>query len=268
MKLGFIGAGGNMAGAIIDSILENNLSNDLYLYDVNLESLEKFKGKATVLNSELEVAKEADIVFLCVKPQVVFTVLEKLADSTLKDKCFVSIVAGVTIDKIENALGFDAKIIRVMPNTPLLVSSGAAGVCKNKQVSSDEFDFVLSVFSSSGIAKQVDESLMDAVTAVSGSGPAYVYRFMKCMTEQGIEMGLDAETAYDLALHTIIGAAEMMKKVDKTTDEIQTLIDKVTSPNGTTYAALMSMNETGFDKSVKDALIACRNRSKELSNGK
>lgn len=268
-SIGFIGAGGNMAGAIIDSILSNKLDFSLNFYEPLTEKVEKYENSGNICGSLSELVDSSDMIFFCVKPQVIFSVLDEIKKFNIIDKCFVSIAAGITIDSIKNVLGENARVIRVMPNTPLLVSEGAAGICKKAPVSDNEYETVFKIFNLAGIAVEIDnEELMDAVTAVSGSGPAYVYRFMKNMVEQGIELGLSSDNAFDLALQTIIGSAKMMKSCNKTTEDLQILIDKVTSPNGTTYAALKTMDATGFDNSLKQALSACEKRSKELSKGK
>ena len=267
MKIGFIGAGGNMAGAIINSMLKNNENGEkhkLYLYSPHAEKLDKYKNVGcSVCSSNSDVAKAADYIFLCVKPQILPNVLSEIADSALAEKCFVSIAAGVKIDSIKQQLGFDAKVIRVMPNTPLSIGCGASGICKKAPVSDDEFEFVKAVLSADdNLAVSVDENLMDAVTAISGSGPAYVYRFIMDMIKSGEQIGLSAECAMQLTLATVQGAVEMVKQ---TGIDVQTLLKNVISPNGTTYAAMCSMDKDGFDNSVNNAVKACFDRSVELS---
>lgn len=271
MNIGFIGAGGNMARALIhcanNSVLKNG--GKLYLSSRTLEKLSDYeKNGAVICKSNADVVLNCDYIFLCVKPQILPSVLDEIKVVAAHDKCFVCIAAGVSIDSIKFALGFDAKVIRAMPNTPLLVSAGASALCTNSPVTDDDFSLVKSVFDFGGAAVSVDESQMDAVTAVSGSGPAYFYRFIKNIAKSGEALGLTYDDSLKLALSTALGSCKMIGEYANSDADLQQLIDNVTSPNGTTYAALCSFDETGFDKSVCDALTACYNRSKELGSGK
>ncbi len=265
MKLGFIGAGGNMAGAIIDSVKNSSDDYSFFLSSKSTDKLEKYRSFATVCDSNRDVVTKSDYIFLCVKPQVLPSVLDEIKSVSTPDKCFISIAAGVKIDKIKAMLGFDAKVIRVMPNTPMLIGFGASGLCKKMPVSDDEFSFVLSIFGGKNVAIETEEDKMDAVTAVSGSGPAYVYRFIKDMAQSGEFLGLSFDKSIELAVQTALGACMMIKNTDMTKSSVQTLIDNVTSPNGTTYAALCSFDSDHFDDVVKNALVACAKRSEELS---
>ena len=271
MNIGFIGAGGNMARALIhcakNSIL--NKGDALYLSSRTLEKLSEYGNDGAVIcKSNADVVKHSDYIFLCVKPQILPSVLDEIKPVSSPDKCFVSIAAGVSIDSIKFALGYDAKVIRAMPNTPLLVSAGASALCADSPVTDGEFALVKSVFDFGGAAVTCDESQMDAVTAVSGSGPAYFYRFIKNIAKTGESLGLSYDNSLRLALSTALGSCKMISEFASTDADLQQLIDNVTSPNGTTYAALCSFDSTGFDKSVSDALTACFDRSKQLGSGK
>ena len=260
-----------MARALIhcakNSILKDGSS--LYLSSRTAEKLLEYaKDGAIICKSNVEVVQNCDYIFLCVKPQILTSVLDEIKVVASHDKCFVSIAAGVSIDSIKFTLGFDAKVIRAMPNTPLLVSAGASALCKNSPVTDSDFALIKSVFDFGGAAVAVDESQMDAVTAVSGSGPAYFYRFIKNIAKSGESLGLSYENSLRLALSTAIGSCKMIDEFASSDVDLQQLIDNVTSPNGTTYAALCSFDETGFDKSVSAALTACYDRSKELGKGK
>lgn len=264
-----------MAGAVICSLLRSfGDETRLFLYSPTRDKLIKYESeRVTICASNAEVAHHADYLFLCVKPQVIFDVLSELRGAgDLRDTCFVSIAAGVRIEQIKFALGFDAKVVRAMPNTPLTVGRGASGVCSSSPVSEDELRFVCNIFRAGGAAVVVDEADMDAVTAVSGSGPAYVYRFVNDIAAQGAAFGLSYESALDLAVSTLEGACAMLRANvlggECTPDTVQRLIDSVTSPNGTTYAALCSLDRDQFDTAVKNAVSACAARSKELSEGK
>ena len=269
MKLGFIGAGGNMAGAIINSILsaQQNLNesqkHSFYLYSPHAEKLDKYKEQGcNICSSNSEAVQKSDYIFLCVKPQILPSVLSEIKSAASAEKCFVSIAAGVKIDTIKQQLGFDAKVIRVMPNTPLSIGFGASGMCRKSPVCDDEFEFVKTVLSGDNLAVCVDESQMDAVTAISGSGPAYVYRFIIDMQKAGEQIGLSNECAMQLTLATVQGAVEMVKR---TGVDVNTLLKNVISPGGTTYAAMCSMDKDGFDSALNNAIKACFDRSAELS---
>lgn len=271
MNIGFIGAGGNMARALIYCVKNSILNGGatLYLSSRTQEKLVEYeKDGAVICNANDEVVKNCDYIFLCVKPQILPSVLDEIKNVATHDKCFVSIAAGVSINSIKSALGFDAKVIRAMPNTPLLVSAGASALCKNSPVTDSDFSLVKSVFDFGGASVAVDEAQMDAVTAVSGSGPAYFYRFIKNIAKSGETLGLTYGDSLKLALSTAVGSCKMITEFAQSDADLQQLIDNVTSPNGTTYAALCSFDSTGFDKSVSDALTACFDRSKELGKGK
>lgn len=271
MNIGFIGAGGNMARALIhcveNTVLESEV-NSLFLSSRTVEKLRDYEQNGANICSNEDVVKNCDCIFLCVKPQILPEVLEQIKPYAAADKLFISIAAGVSIQSVKSALGFDAKVVRAMPNTPLLVSSGATALCCAAPVTDGDFEFVKTVFGFGGAAVKVDESQMDAVTAVSGSGPAYFYRFIKDIAKSGESLGLSYENALNLAVSTALGSCAMIKEFARTDADLQRLINNVTSPNGTTYAALCSFDDTGFDKSVADALAACCNRSKELAAGK
>lgn len=264
MRIGFIGAGGKIAGAIINGILSSGIANaaDLYLYAPRYEAVKKYVDSGAVLcSSNIELCQKSDYIFLCVKPQIVLSVLSEVAGNIASEKCIISNVAGTTISTIKNAVKSDCGIVRVMPNTPLMLSCGASGIACDDSVSDEQFEFVYNIYSSLGVAVRCREDEINAVTAVSGSGPAYVFRFAREIINEAVDLGLNYDSACKLMYQTLIGSAVMLRDSGKSADE---LIDMVTSPNGTTYAALQSMNANRFDDAVRAAIKACKDRADEL----
>lgn len=259
-SVSFIGCG-NIANAIISGVISQGYIKpcQIFGYDVNISRKNIFEDLGANFTDSIETAAECDYVFLTVKPQICADVLP-LLKGKIKG-CVVSVVAGLKTERIEKLIG-DVPIVRVMPNTPIMVNSGAAGICKNALVTDDCFNFVQGIFNACGVCRPVTENLMDAVTALSGSGPAYVFRFVKSMCEQATTLGLSNDDALCLACATLRGAADMLEKSGMTAQE---LIKMVSSPNGTTVAGLSKLDALGFDTAVKSCLQAAADRSKELS---
>ncbi len=262
-KIGFIGCG-NIASAIIGGGLAAGYIkyNNLFLFDTNCAKTKAFCSEgATLCKSAKELVSLCDYVFLTVKPQIYDIVLSEIAPFS-KDTCFVSVAAGITIDYVKKLLGYDAPVIRVMPNTPLLVGEGASALVLREPVSSEQFDFVSELFSCSGQCVSVDEKLINTVTAISGSAPAFILRFAKVLIEFGVKNGMSYEDSATLVLATVYGSGELAFCSE---ESIDTLIKNVTSPNGTTYAGLCSMDKTGFDSSLNECLEATLKRAEELT---
>ncbi len=259
-KVSFIGCG-NMATAIMSGAISQGYikPSQIYGYDVDQTKKIVIENLGANFVDSIEKATECDFVFLSVKPQICAEVLPLLNGKI--NSCVVSIVAGLKTQKIESYIG-KVPIIRVMPNTPVMVNSGAAGICKNNLVDDKMFSFVEGIFNSCGVCSAIEEDLMDAVTALSGSGPAYVFRFVKVMCEQATALGLPDLVALRLACATLRGGAEMLEKSGMSAQE---LIKMVSSPNGTTVAGLSKLDENGFDDAVKACVKAAHDRSKELS---
>lgn len=261
-NLGFIGCG-NMANAIIRGILDSKLleSNHIFVMDPDPAKTEALKESEHVwiCSDVKELQTASDIIFLCVKPNVVPAVLSEI---TVPGRAFVSIAAGVRSEKIKKMIKVDARVLRVMPNTPLMVGKGAAGFEVPSTLKKEEFLFVKNIFENMGKVAEVDASLMDAVTGVSGSGPAYMYYFLNALVKAGIKQNLPAEDALALALQTMKGAVEMVEKSDKPLD---TLIREVCSPGGTTIEALAVFDNFGLNEIVEKAVDACTQKSVKLS---
>lgn len=266
-KIGFIGAG-NMAQAIISGITKAKVYKpaDIFLTDIRPDRIKQlckqYKTKSAADNRQL--VKAVDIVVLSVKPQNFSQVLDDIKTAVGKKHLIISIAAGITTSRIKNSLG-NVPIVRVMPNTPALIGEGAAGMFATKKAQSKLKD-AKRIFSAVGIVEVVkSEKLLDAVTAVSGSGPAYFFLMMEEMIKAGIKLGLKKETAEKLVLQTAKGAGLLAVESAGKGISPDVLRKNVTSPNGTTEAALKVFAKRNFEKMTSDALTAAAKRSKELS---
>ncbi len=265
--IGFIGSG-NMAEALIKGIIAAGIyqPEDVTISDIRRERLEQLAAEYNVrpVENNTALTASADVVVLSVKPQNMDEVLGEIKGTLKRDSLVISIAAGITTAKIAAALR-DVPIIRVMPNTPALVGEGASALFA-KNVSGEAMALAMKVFGAVGKAVVVDrEELIDAVTAVSGSGPAYFFLLMEEMIKTGEQLGLDEATAKELVLQTAKGAAMLAEQADRRGETAAELRRKVTSPGGTTEAALKVFNDQEFSKLVSKALTSARDRSKELS---
>ncbi|MFT5594688.1 MAG: pyrroline-5-carboxylate reductase [Oceanicoccus sp.] len=264
--IAFIG-GGNMASAILGGLIENGFnSNDIFVSDPSEEKLAELAKQFSVntTNDNNAVIAQADVVILAVKPQVMQHVIAPLK-TVLADKkpLVISVAAGISLDSLSAWTDPDLSIVRCMPNTPALVQQGASGLLANANVSDDEKDLTNSILNAVGISVWVNsETELDAVTALSGSGPAYFFLFIESMIAAGTELGLAPNTAKQLALQTALGAATMASRSEL---EPAQLRKNVTSPNGTTEQAILSFQKQGLETTVKTAMEAAFNRSIELS---
>jgi pyrroline-5-carboxylate reductase len=265
--IGFIGAG-NMADALIKGVIKAGLCKPKYIFinDVRSERLEYMSrqyGVRAVVNSAA-LAEQVDILILSVKPQNMSDVLMAIEPRVRSSTLIISIAAGVRIDEISAALG-DKPIIRVMPNTPALIGEGASALFANTRARS-VMDKAMKIFSAVGKTVIVDnEDLIDAVTAVSGSGPAYFFLLMEEMIRVGRDMGLPPEIVKILVLQTARGASLLAAERDKFGESAAELRRKVTSPGGTTEAALRVFTLKNFSQMLTEALKAAYDRSRELS---
>ena len=263
MKIGFIGAG-NMATAIIGGMIKADFVAPqlINIFDLDTAKCEDFSSKGvTVLECANDVVVNSDIIVLAVKPQNYAEVLSAMADIDCDGKIFVSIAAGISISFVREQLKRNVKVVRVMPNTPLLLSKGATALCPSDNMSDDEFEPVKAIFGLSGVVEIFEEAHMNEIISVNGSSPAYVYLFAKAMVEYAESCGIDRDKALNLVCATFEGAAEMMRKSG---DDIDTLIAKVSSKGGTTIEALNSFNKNNFTDIVKTEMTACTNRAEEL----
>ncbi len=266
-NIGFIGSG-NMAQALLEGILKADLykKENVWISDIRPERLNELETQYGVQTTtdNVELARHADVIMLSVKPQVMAAVLDGIAGKLKEGVLVISIAAGVTTAVIKAKLG-DVQVIRVMPNTPALVGAGASGLY-NAGASEKALNAAMAICQSVGKAIVVDtEDLIDAVTAVSGSGPAYYFLLMEEMIKAGVELGLTEEDAKTLVLQTAKGAALLAESAQEQGEDPAILRQKVTSPGGTTEAALKTMNQNGFGEIILKALTAARDRGRELS---
>jgi len=263
-KIAFLG-GGNMAEALIKGLLAAGAAkaDQMLVSDVSPERLEHLKKTYGIIihKSSKDAASQAEIVLLCVKPQVIDVVLAKIVPVADKGKLVISIAAGVTIARIEKILTGDPRVIRVMPNTPALVLAGAAALAGGKNATGDDLALAQSIFNSVGRSFVVDEKLMDAVTGLSGSGPAYVFMIIDALSDAGVKAGLPRQLALELAAQTVYGAAKM---VLETKEHPGKLRDMVTSPGGTTIEGLHALEEGKLRATLMNAVEAATERSREL----
>lgn len=272
-KLAFIG-GGNMASAIIGGLVNQGVQKqNIWVsepWDVNREKMAALGVQTTTVN--VEAAKDADLVIIAVKPQVTKGVCEELGAAWSQRTTLpviVSIAAGITLDSLTQWLkttdGRTAHVVRVMPNTPALVGEGASGLFASKDVTSEEKELVNAVLGSVSKATEwVDkEELLDVVTGLSGSGPAYFFAMVEHLIASATALGLSEEQATRLASQTCLGAGKMLAE---SSDSPTQLRKNVTSPNGTTYAALQTFESLGFKETVDKAVNAATSRAAELGN--
>jgi pyrroline-5-carboxylate reductase len=263
-KIGFIG-GGNMAEAIIKGLLASGVSaDDILVAEPLVQRREFLSGTFAVFagNDPLEVARLADILILAVKPQMAASVLTTLEPAVSAETLVVSIMAGISTTVIEEFLSAGVRVVRVMPNTPAMIQAGATAICAGRK--SDEHDLAVAsgIFAAVGDVVTVTEKQMDAVTGLSGSGPAYVFSFIEALSDAGVKNGLARDVALKLAVQTVLGSARM---VAETGEHPALLREKVTSPGGTTIAALHTLENGRFHGLVMDAVDSACRRSRELS---
>lgn len=211
-----------------------------------------------------KVCEFADIVILAVKPQIVDTVLEEVADVLGKEKLLVSVAAGVPISRMEAKLARGARIVRVMPNIPCVAGAGASAYAGGLHATPKDLENAAAILNSFGIGLAVEEKYLDAVTGLSGSGPAYVFLFMEALADGGVQVGLPRDVAHKLALQTVYGSARMALESAKHLGELK---DEVTSPGGTTIAGLYALEQRGFRGAVMEAVLSATRRSQELGKG-
>lgn len=265
--LAFIG-GGNMARSLIGGLINNGFAaQSIHVADHNTETLQNLSARYPVQTFTDNVAAiaDADVVILAVKPQQLQKVSRELAGHWQQEKLLISIAAGIRLDDIGRWLGADkAAIVRAMPNTPSLVQAGATALCANDHVSSEQHELAESILRAVGVALWIrDEKQMDAVTALSGSGPAYFFLIMEAMQSAGMELGLPEDTARLLALETAFGAAKMALESNESACVLR---QRVTSPGGTTERALDEFEQGDLRGLFKKALNAAAGRAGELAD--
>ena len=263
-KLGFIGCG-NMGKAMIHGVMASGKAqaSDILASAKTESSREKNAAELGIrlTAGNKSVAEFADILFLAVKPQYYEEVIAEIKDTVSDDEIIVSIAPGKLLSWFDEMFGRSLKVIRTMPNTPAMVGEGMMGVCANERVSQAEHDTVLDLCSGFSKAEMIDEKLMDVVTAVSGSSPAYVFMFIEAMADAAVAGGMPRSQAYTFAAQAVLGSAKMVLETGKHPGELK---DMVCSPAGTTIQAVRVLEEKGMRSSVFEAMMKCLDISRKM----
>jgi len=263
-QIAFLG-GGNMAEALIKGMLAAGTAKPghILVTDIASDRLEPLKRTygITVKKNNEDAAHDAEVIILSVKPQVIDKVLAEISPVVDAQKLVISIAAGITISAIEASLAGKVRVVRVMPNTPARVLAGAAALAAGSHATSEDLALARNIFSSVGRTVLVEERLMDAVTGLSGSGPAYVFMMIEALADGGVKVGLPRELALELAAQTVYGAAKM---VLETKEHPGRLKDMVSSPGGTTIEGLHALEKGKFRATLMNAVEAATARSREL----
>lgn len=264
VKIGFIGCG-NMAKAILAGVLEKKgiTSDQIALYDTYKEAAQQVANATGAIqkNSLEELIESSDVLLIAVKPNVVPHLFDAV-HTELKNKAIISIAAGVTMNQLQAYTKNQARILRVMPNTPAMVSEGATILCDNTDFNENEKIFAESLFQAIGLTLWLPEKQIDGVTGVSGSGPAYAYLFIEAMADGGVRAGLPRDIAQKLAAQTLLGAAKMVLESGLHPGVLK---DMVCSPGGTTIDAVHALESGNFRATVMNAVQVATEKSKELS---
>lgn len=267
-KWGFIGCG-NMARAVMGSMLGAHVAapEQITASDISEASLADARralGIVTTTNNR-EAAERSDTIFIAVKPQMMQYAIASIADVVADDKLIISFVAGQSMETIERAFGKRVKLIRLMPNTPALVSAGMTAACRNDLVSDEELELVMSLLRKFGLAEVVSEKMMDVVTGLSGSGPAYVFMFIEALADGAVREGMPRAQAYTFAAQTVMGSAKMVLDTGRHPGDLK---DMVCSPAGTTIEGVAALEQDGFRGAAMRAVSEATRRSRELGEHK
>ncbi|MDR1385419.1 MAG: pyrroline-5-carboxylate reductase [Planctomycetaceae bacterium] len=263
--IGFLGAG-QMATALAVGFTKSGIVSGEHLFasDVITASVERFVEQtgASICHTNIELAQKADVLFLAVKPQQMSGALTEISRKIWSETLVVSIAAGLPLAFFQKYLGTDVKIVRVMPNTPCLVGKGTCAFTASENVSRSELTLVKTLLETVGIAEQLPEKLLDAVTGLSGSGPAFICMIIEALSDGGVKMGLPRALATQFAAQTLLGTSAM---VLETKEHPAILKDRVTSPAGTTIAGVHALEEHGIRAAIIAAVEAATKRSAELA---
>jgi pyrroline-5-carboxylate reductase len=269
-RIGIIGAGA-MGSALCRGLIQAGAApaNRILVSDLHPDHVQRLQQSHNirVAESNVQVARYTDIILLAVKPATLPGVLDEIADALKRDggkplPLLISIAAGVTLATIEQHLKEPIPVVRAMPNTPAQVGSGACAYCPGTHADETHRAHAAAIFESVGNAVEVPESMMDAVTALSGSGPAYVYLMIEALVDGGVKVGLPREVAYKLAAQTVLGAAKMVIETGLHPAQLR---DMVTTPAGTTISAIASLEHSGVRAALIDAVEAATKRARELA---
>jgi len=265
-KIGFLG-GGNMGEALIRGIVKTGIvpPQELFVTDVRLDRLEELSrmyGLHTLSDNALLV-RRVDVVILAVKPQILKAVLQEIAPAT-PGKLLVSIAAGVSTTEIRRHLPAGTRLIRCMPNTPALVLEGATALARGRDLAPGDLETAQAIFEAVGRVVVLEEEHMDAVTGLSGSGPAYIALVVEALADGGVKVGLDRQTAMTLATQTVLGSARLLLETGAHPGQLK---DMVTSPGGTSIAGIHTLEAGGLRRTLIDAVERATLRSRELGRG-
>jgi pyrroline-5-carboxylate reductase len=263
--IGFIGCG-NMAKAMLNGIIKSNLvlKEDIIASATTKETLEEVKNTyniKTTLNN-VEVANTADIIILAVKPNKYDLVIDEIKESIRKDVIIVNIAAGINIEYIQKRFNRKLKVVKAMPNTPAMVGEGMTAISLSKEINQKETEEIINIFNSFGKVEIIDENLMDAVTAVSGSSPAYIYMLIEAMADAAVIEGMSRKLAYKFASQAVLGAAKMVLETEIHPGQLK---DNVCSPKGTTIEAVATLEKNGFRHAIIEAMRVCAKKSREMT---
>ena len=263
--IGFIGAG-NMGQAMAGGIVSSGIvkAENIIFSDISEENLKKAYKKYGVKtsNSNVLTASMADFLVLSVKPHLYQTVIEEIKDYLKPETVVITIAAGITLEKLKNMFGKDIKTVRTMPNTPAMAGEGMTAVIPNEFITENELKEVMEILNSFGKAEIIEEKLIDAVIAVSGSSPAYVYMMIEAMGDAAVAGGMTRDKAYKFAAQAVLGSAKMVLETGIHPGELK---DMVCSPGGTTIEAVAALEENGFRNAIIKAMKVCEKKSKEMS---
>lgn len=264
MKIGFIGAG-NMANAIIDGVINAKYiaNENIYLNTRTMEKAYKIRDKHNIkiVEDKVSLVDNVEVIILAVKPNQYENVIKQIRNCNIKNKIFVSIAAGISIEQIERMFNKEVKIVRCMPNTPVGVGEGMTAICANNLVTNEELVYIVDLFNTVGKAEIIEEKLMDAVVAVSGSSPAYVYMMIEAMADAAVLEGMPRDKAYIFASQAVLGSAKMVLESGMHPGKLK---DNVCSPGGTTIEAVKVLENKGFRSSIIDAMVSCAEKSKNM----
>lgn len=268
-KIGFIG-GGNMAEAIIKGMLSSSLVKVSNVFvsepNKNRQTFLSSEYKTKIVKDNFDLVKKSDILIIAVKPQIIREVLNGIADQVDAQKLVISVAAGVPISQIEDALRVGKKkklcVVRTMPNTPSVVQEGATAITAGKGVSKSDLKTSHEIFKAVGQTVEVPEEQIDAVTGLSGSGPAYIFMIIEALSDAGVKMGLSRDVATELTVQTVLGSALLVRETGTSPGELK---NHVTSPGGTTIAGLHALEKGSLRATLMNAVEKATHRSKELA---
>jgi pyrroline-5-carboxylate reductase len=262
--IAFLGAG-NMAEALIRGLLHSKTTAPERILATarrpdRARLLQETWG-IRALTDNVAACRDADVVILCVKPQVMDRLVEQIAPAVDPTKLIISVAAGVPVEALERKLGAAARVVRAMPNTPALVGRGACAIAAGTHATQEDLDVATSIFDAVGITVTVEENLLDAVTGLSGSGPAYIFLIIEALTDAGVKVGLPRYTALKLAAQTLLGSAELLIQTNAHPGQLK---DQVTSPGGTAIAGLHTLEAGGLRTTLINAVEVATRRAREL----